>query len=230
MFNYKIINTNSVIISDASYSVIPFGHRCTSAIASRFANVRNVALPFDWTKYSFPRNIKKTLENNFVHFVPHVELGEFVNKYDIELAHFNPDVVEGINSYIRRVCAFAQIMDDHTQSKYFVYINEDFLYDPTYRNSQFIENMFNEMIELEAYLKQRYPAMNYGILYFDFIEHQIPKDSRIINIVLDTPQLYDTYVGSTDELLRFYSGWVLSKIFNTKLNPSGYDCNTLFNN
>ena len=230
MFDSEISNPNSIEISDINYSVIPFGHRCTSALACIFANVRHVSLPFDWTIPSLPKRIQSVLENDFEHFVPDVENGIFVNKYDIELAHFNPDVIEGIRSYNRRINAFTQIMEDSAKSKYFVYINEDFLYDPAYREPEFTDKTFKEMLELEEYLKQHYPGMNYAILYFDFKEHQIPQDSRIINIVLHTPQLYNTTELTPYEALRYYCGKVLTKIFNTVLTPPGYDFNTIFKN
>jgi hypothetical protein len=229
MFGHKFFNPNSIPVFSNSRA-IPFGHRCTSALACRFANVRTVALPFDWTFPSFPSRIKSALEGNFEHFVPHVENGVFINKYNIELTHFNPDTIEGIKSYLRRVDAFDAIMDDSGQSKSFVYINEDYLYDSSYRDEAFMDNLFNEMLELESYLKVRYPGMDYNILYFDFKVHDIPTDSRIINIVLSTPILYETADGSPYELLRHFCGGILAGVFETDLSVPGYDFATIFNN
>jgi hypothetical protein len=78
MFSHSIHNPNNFKISK-EYTVIPFGHRCSSALACRYANVRKCSLPFDWTIPSLPNKIKKVLENDFVDFIPDVRNGIFHN-------------------------------------------------------------------------------------------------------------------------------------------------------
>jgi hypothetical protein len=170
MFSYVLNNPKKYIIKNDSFT-IPFGHRCTSALACKYANIRNFSLPFDWTIPLFPNKIQKVLENNFKDFIPDVYNpdmdGRFYNKYGISLSHFNPDFTNGVDEYTRRIARFNDIIN---QSKkiYFVYINEDYLYDNSYRENEFNDTIFNEMLELEQFIKEKYVNIDYNILYFNF--------------------------------------------------------------
>ena len=150
MFSHYINNSNNLTINNNFYAV-PFGQRCTSALACKYANIRNFSLPFDWTIPLFPSKIKKVLEYDFYGFIPDVHNNHFDNIYDIGLAHFNPDIEKGVNEYKRRIDRFNYIMNDN-KKKYFVYINEDYLYDDNYRNDHFNDTIFNEMLDLEYFL------------------------------------------------------------------------------
>jgi hypothetical protein len=108
-----------------------------------------------------------------------------------------------------------------------VYINEDYFYDEKYRQNDFNDNIFNEMLELEKFIRNKYANIDYNILYFNFIEHNIPADSNIINIVLNSTNIYNN-TNSPYEELRNFCGKILSELFNTDLLP-GYDKN-VFNN
>jgi hypothetical protein len=68
MFSHVINNPNNFVIKN-DYNVIPFGHRCSSALACKFANIRKFSLPFDWNIPLFPNKIVKVLENNFNDFI-----------------------------------------------------------------------------------------------------------------------------------------------------------------
>lgn len=94
-----------------------------------------------------------------------------------------------------------------------------------YREKNFNDDIFSQMLELELYLKKKYPKINYTILYFNFFEHKIPKESNIINIVLNTNKIYNVPHGSPHEKFRVYCGKILSNIFKSKLNP-GYTSKT----
>ena len=92
MFSHIINNSNNFIINKNNYYVIPFGHRCSSALSCKYANIRSFSLPFDWAIPLFPSKIKKVLENNFNDFIPDVHNNIFKNKYDFSLAHFNSNI------------------------------------------------------------------------------------------------------------------------------------------
>ena len=124
-FKYNI-NPNIIINNTEDYYVIPFGHRCSSALAIKYASLRKMSLPFDWTIPVFPKKIKNVLENNFKDFIPDVHNNIFRNKYDFGLAHFNNNIDEGIKQYERRIERFKKIIKGDTKM-YFVYINEDYL-------------------------------------------------------------------------------------------------------
>ena len=222
MFSYRINNPNDLsIIPDAH--IIPFGHRCSSALVCKYASLRKFSLPFDWTIPAFPGKIRQIIENNFQDFIPDVRnhtdevLNNVLeNKYGIVLSHFNAHIEEGINEYNRRIERFNTIL---TESKklYFVYINEDFLYDPSYRNDSFNDQIFNEMRELEIFLKTKYPNIDYVILYFNFKQHDIPPSSNIINIVLHANEVFDSFYPYYVEQFRNYCGEVLAHMFHTDL-------------
>jgi hypothetical protein len=226
MFSHIINNPNNFIIKN-DYFVIPFGHRCSSALACKYANIRKFSLPFDWNFPLFPNKIQKILENNFDDFIPDVYNGIFNNKYDVLLAHFNPNINDGIEEYKRRIERFIDIINQ-PKKIYFVYINEDYFYNNSYREDEFNDTIFNEMLELEKFIKNKYVNIDYNILYFNFMHHNIPKNSNIINIILNTTVLYDEHDDSPYEELRDYCGEILADLFNTNLNL-GYNEET-FNN
>lgn len=226
MFSYIINNPNKFVIKN-DYDIIPFGHRCSSALACKYANIRKFSLPFDWNRTLFPNKIVKVLENDFNDFIPDVHNGIFHNKYGITLAHFNPNINNGVEEYKRRIDRFIDIINQ-PKKIYFVYINEDYLYDNSYRDNEFNDNIFNEMLELEKFITNKYINIDYNILYFNFKHHNIPNNSNIINIVLHTTNLYDTYINAPFEDLRNYCGKILSELFNTNL-ILGYNGN-VFNN
>lgn len=226
MFSHVINNPNNFVIKN-DYVVIPFGHRCSSALACKYANIRKFSLPFDWTIPLFPNKIQKVLENNFNDFIPDVHNGIFHNKYGFTLAHFNLNINNGIEEYKRRIDRFIDIIN-LPKKIYFVYINEDYLYDNSYREDEFNSNIFNEMLKLENFIKDRYINIDYNILYFNFKHHDIPTNSNIINIVLHTTNLYDTVCDAPYEDLRNYCGKILAELFNTNLTL-GYH-RDVFNN
>lgn len=224
MFSHRINSPKHFIIKK-DYHVIPFGHRCTSALACKYATIRMVSLPFDWCNPLYPKKIQRVIENNFEDFIPDVHNGIFTNKYEFTLTHFDADIANGVEQYKRRIDRFKQMMKE-SRTKYFVYINEDYLYDSGHREDAFNDKIFNEMLELEIFLKNHYPYMKYKVLYFNFKEHAIPADSNIINIVLSTTSpLYDTHDDAPYEELRKYCGKVLAELFNTSVLV-GYDFQT----
>jgi hypothetical protein len=226
MFSYVINNPNNFEIKN-DYVVIPFGHRCSTALACKYANIRNFSLPFDWTIPLFPNKIQKVLENNFNDYIPDVHNGIFHNKYDFLLAHFNSDINNGVEEYKRRIDRFIDIINQ-PKKIYFVYINEDYLYDNSYREDKFNHNIFNQMLELENFIKDKYINIDYNILYFNFKHHNIPTNSNIINIVLHSTKLYDTHDHAPYEDFRYYCGKILAELFNTNLTL-GYNI-SVFNN
>jgi len=228
MFSYTINNSNNLKITNHNYHVIPFGHRCGTAISCIYANIRKFALPFDWGIPWFPSTIHKVLQNNFdgiYDFTYHENSHNCINKtYNIGTQHFN-----NLNEYVikltRRVNRWNHILQDPSHHIYFVYINEDYLYDPNYRTNKFNEKNFKEMVELECFLKQKYINLDYTILYFNFVKHDIPINSKIINIVLQSEIIYDKSIDSPFEKLRIFCGEILSNLFHTDLNVNNYlDC------
>jgi hypothetical protein len=206
-----VINPNHFVIEKDSF-IIPFGIRCPSALVCKFASIRKCSLPFDWVMPLFPNIIQKILENNFENFIPDVHNSIFHNKYDITLTHFNQNIDAGIEEYTRRIERFNNIVN---QSKhiYFIFINEDYLYDEKYREDNFNNTMFDEMLELEQFMKKKYTTMNYHILYFNFKHHTVPADSNIINIELHTTTYGTNYI----EEFRLYCAQILAELFNSTL-------------
>jgi len=226
MFSYFLHNPNQFQI-DSNYNVVPFGHRCSSALVCKYASLRKFSLPFDWTIPLLPNKIQQVLENDFKDFIPDVHNNVFENKYNIILSHFNSDKEAGIEEYKRRIERFSSVMNDSTKI-YFVYINEDYLYDSEYRVDDFNDAIFSQMLDLETCIKTKYPNINYNILYFNFKQHEIPESSNIINIVLHANNIYDSFIPNYAEDFRNYCGEVLTKMFNTELQL-GYTHETFLN-
>lgn len=227
MFSHTLHNPNHFEIADKDYIVIPFGHRCTSALACKYASLRKVSLPFDWTMLTFPDKIHRVLDCDFEDFIPDVYNKKFINKYNLHLAHFNENVDVGVDEYRKRIDRFKRLIRSR-EKIYFVYINEDYLYDPNCRTIQFNDDMFKKMLDLETFLHATYANMDCNILYFNFVKHAVPDNSKIINIVLHTTELYNVTEGSPYQALRNYCGKVLALMFGTPL-IIGYN-NDTFNN
>ena len=68
-FSYKIYNPNNIIINTReNYHIVPFGHRCSSALVAKYASLRKCSLPFDWCRPLFPQNIPKLTILYFFNF------------------------------------------------------------------------------------------------------------------------------------------------------------------
>jgi hypothetical protein len=226
-FSCAINNPKDIVIKTEDYFAVPFGPRCTSALACKYADIRKFSLPFDWTHPLFPNKIQNVLENNFEDFIPDVHNGVFTNKYDFDLTHFNPNIDEGLQEYIRRIQRFIYIMNQ-PQKLYFIFMNEDYLSFEKYRQDELIDKIFNDMLELEKFIKEKYTGIDYNILYFDFKQHNIPEDSNIINFVCHSTRLYESENDSPFEFFRAYCGSILSKLFHTEMKL-GYSEKTFHN-
>ena len=226
MFSYRIHNPNNAEIQSDS-TVIPFGHRCSSALACKYANLRKCSLPFDWTRTCFPGKIQKVLEHNFHEFIPDVQKGVFRNKYEFDLAHFNSNRTQGVEEYKRRIARFNELITQ-PKKKYFVFINEDYLYDPKYRETEFVDTLFHEMVNLERFLREKYPEINYTIIYIDFKQHTIPSDSCILNAVLQSARFFNAHDSAPVEPFRNFCGTMLAELFKTPLSL-GYNTSVFYN-
>lgn len=203
---------------------IPLGSRCTSAIVCRFASLHEESLPFDWTIPLTPDKTLKILKNNFDEFIPeNIIQGESVRNdfYGINLAHFrsHKSVSEGVEKYKLRINRFKNMMNN-SRHKYFIYVNEDFLYNPLYRDCQFNSKKFDDILILENYLKERYPHLSFNILYFDFVKHEVDSRSFVIPFHVETEKLWDIATASNFSQFRLYIGRVLSNIFSSTFNAN----------
>lgn len=223
MFSYEIYNPNNFVIEN-DYYIIPFGHRCSSALACIHASLRKFSLPFDWGIF-FPKVIKNILENNFTGFTDftYLEAGGISNNiYGFTSGHFSSNHDENVETFERRINRFNYILNQ-PKKIYFVYINEDYLYNNNYREDKFNDKNFKEMLELENFIKNKYKNVDYYILYFNFKRHNIPVDSKIINIVLYSANFYDNENSSSFLEFRKYCGKILLELFNKKTLLSDFD-------
>ena len=151
MFSYKINNPNNFIIKYDNCYIIPIGHRCATSLACIYAKIRNFSLPFDWGIPWYPKTVQKILENDFKDFCNFKchENGYIHNPtYHFGSSHFNKDINILVDSYNRRIKRFNNIINE-PKKKYFIYINEDFLYNKTHREDIHCDKVFNELLELE---------------------------------------------------------------------------------
>lgn len=222
MFTHNIQNPNNINIDTQNFHAIPFGHRCTSAMACTYASIRHFSLPFDWTIPSLPNKIQDVLADDFANFIPDVTditSGKPVTtKYGIGLAHFNLNIVEGVGQYKRRVERFRKIITEKEKFLAFIYMNEDYLHSPYYRNEK---KIFDDMVKLEKFMREKYELKNYTILFFGFESHNIPSDSNIIIIHLTSEQFYPSEDSTPLTIFRPYCGKILSEIFGSLYHPVG---------
>jgi hypothetical protein len=132
--------------------------------------------------------------------------------------HFNENIDVGIETYKRRIERLKEILNT-SDTKYYVYINEDYIYNINYRKKDFNEKLFTDMIELEKTLIEKYNNSNFKILYFDFVEHKKEKDSNIIQIILETEFLCLESEAPVNDF-RKYCGKILSDMFNTEFTTN----------
>ena len=136
MFSHKINNPNNYSI-DSNYYVIPFGIRCATAIACKSANLRKFSLPFDWGLYWFPKTINKILKNDFDGFCEFEPDGKIIKniKYNFYSSHFGDNIKELSVKYKRSITRFNNILNEN-KNIYFVYINEDYMYNGKFREEK----------------------------------------------------------------------------------------------
>jgi hypothetical protein len=217
-FDIEIHNPNKFIITRSNYYIVPIGTRCPSAIACKLANIRKFSLPFDWV-FSDPSKIQKVLENNFEDFLPKAFDFFYRNKYDILFPKFGIDFDIGKDGYIRRANRLNKILNSNKKI-YFIFTNEDYLYDPKYREKNFDSKMFEGLLNLELFLINKYKNINFNILCFDFIKRELPEYSKIINFIIKPTEFLDSFqeFRSNQHDFRIYCGVILSKIFKSKFN------------
>lgn len=220
MFSYTINNPNNLVINNNNFHAIPIGYRCSTAIACKYAKIRNFSLPFDWGIPWNPTKIQTILENDFQNFCNFESINNsniMYNKtYDFQSGHFTNENNVLNETFHRRIDRFNNIMNESTK-KYFIHINEDFIYSTYHKTYEFCNNIFNELLEFEDFIKKKYTNIEYNILYFDFNKHNIPKNSNIINIVLNSNVIYNTVHESPYEEFRMYCGQILSELFYTNV-------------
>jgi disulfide oxidoreductase YuzD len=73
------------------------------------------------------------------------------------------------------------------------------------------------MLCLEKFLKKKYINLDFNILYFNFNKHEIPSDSNIINIILNSKIFYNKHDDAPVNEFRRFCGKILSEIFNVNI-------------
>ena len=154
--------------------------------------------------------------------------GLFENQFGIHLVHFNSNLYAGVEEYKRRIERFVDIVN-RPNKIYFVFIHEDYLYIDAYRNEEFNNALFNDMLDLEKYIKEKYIHIDYTILYLDFKHHPIPPNSKIFNIVLQSNTFFNREEDAPLNDFRKFCGQVLVDLFNTKLVNDALNENIFIN-
>jgi hypothetical protein len=225
-FTHSLTNPNDLIIAKDDFHCVPFGNSCSSALACKYAGIRNASLPLDWAARTTPRKIQEVLESDFSDFIPDVHNNIFVNKYDLSLPHFNPILDDGIKETGRRIRRLLDILRSTTKI-YFVYVNDAYLVNDNYRQSHYTDTFFREMVDLELFLKKRFLSINFSILFFDFTNHSLPEGSNIVEFVIRPSQLYDSDSMFAAEALRKYIGHTLADLFDARFK-SGFSVDDFY--
>jgi hypothetical protein len=200
----------------------PIGHKCSSALSANIAGIRHFSLPLDWCEHLFPKKLIRVFENNFEDFLPD-KLEELVrentsnvfyykNKYDIHICHIDINKQdEIIRAYKRRVLRAIELLSG-TGNICFLYINEAYLWDRDFRSEEFNKKTFDELVELDTYIKTKYPTINYKILFIDFVKHKVPIESNIVMITVKSRALYDVHLDDPVNEFRNYCAKIIKMI------------------
>jgi hypothetical protein len=216
MFSSDIITER---ISNENAVFFPIGHKCSSAMALKNAGMRHLSLPFDWCEHLFPKKVIEIFEDNFEKFIPDAEddlvcvntaYGYYhKNEYDVHVCHIDIDIIaETIASYKRRILRAIDLLNG-TKTLLFLYVNEGYLWNKEFRNEDFNKNTFEELVELDTYIKKRYPQLKYKILFIDFVKHDVPETSNIVNMVIQSTDLYDVHIDSVVADFRIHCSKLL---------------------
>jgi len=219
MFSHRLDSSFNLV---KNYNVVPIGFRCPAAMACNYAKLRTISLPFDWASPLNPAKTKKVLETNFVDFLPSDISNnimydknnnpELKNKYGFILCHFNKNIDEGVNEYKRRINRLKDILKEDKKI-YFVFINQDYLNNPVFRNEKANEDKYIEMLDLSKTIKKLYDKMDFDILYFDFVKHKKIENSNIVQITISTDKYFLNEEESTFNEFRIYCGEILKELF-----------------
>ncbi len=214
MFSHVINNPNNVELDIKDVNVIPIGYQCGAALACKYANIRKLSLPFDWLYPLTPNKIRSVLENNFDNFIPDIKNGINYNAYDIKFIHFNHNIDVGIEDLKRRIIRIQHMLNSNKKI-YFIYVQDEYYFNSKHRNKEFDDNLFQEFLDFEYFIRNKYQNINYNILYINFNKHNIPMNSNIIEFVVTTDIFYDG--DHTQKIFDFreYCGIILSEIFKT---------------
>jgi hypothetical protein len=183
--------------------------------------MRNFSLPFDWCEHVFPKKVINIFENNFENFIPDtfdILVREnsggyyYKNKYDINICHIDIKKTEDIiAAYKRRVLRAIDILNGD-KNVCFLYVNEGYLWNKDFRVEEVNKETFEELIELDNYIKIKYPNLNYKIIFIDFVKHEVPPESNIVSMVVKAPKLYDEHIDSVVNDFRLHCSKLLNAI------------------
>ena len=205
----------SISIKDAVF--FPIGHKCSSAMALNVVGMRHFSLPFDWCEHLFPKKVIEIFEDNFEKFIPDDDLvcvntdwGYYhKNKYDVHISHIDiGKIAETIASYKRRILRAIDLLNG-TKTLLFLYINEGYLWNKDFRDEDFNKKTFEELVELDTYIKTRYPELKYKILFIDFVKHDVPPTSNIVNMIVKSTHLYDVHIDNIVSEFRIHCSKLL---------------------
>ena len=200
------------------------GHKCSSAIAARTAGLRSFALPFDWCEHVFPQKVINVLENNFEDFIPDTfdnllvpeekeNICYYKNKYDIHICHIDSTKTEEIiAAYKRRILRAIDVLNG-TQNVCFLYANEGYLWNKDFRYEDFNKQTFAELVAFDTYIKTKYPQLKYKIVFIDFVKHDVPAQSNIVNMVVHSTEVYDVHIDGVVNDFRIHCAKLLNAIF-----------------
>lgn len=158
---------------------ISIGSDCYNTITLKNNKVRNVSLPFDWiVTYN---GISKILKNNFKNYFDNVKLDDtkenflFNKEYNILFIHNTfPDDIEQLN---RRIIRFNDILSNNNQVIFIRKSHANHHHDEIkiYFDCN-IKNDIEDCNELDNYLQQQYPNLNYIIIIILICEKCFDKN------------------------------------------------------
>ena len=143
--------------------IIPIGVDCGMALFCRKYNLRNTALPFDWTvSYN---GVSKCINDNFKYFTE--PLDNRINNYDIYFHHdFQNEINDDKEKYNRRIKRLIDTLETNTIDE-IVFCRKGHACHHHYEHNGKYFNITNDIEDaekLDTLLSNKYPLLKYKII------------------------------------------------------------------
>jgi hypothetical protein len=184
--DYFISKTN-ICIDDTYDIIIPFGLRCSNALALVKLEYRKYSLPFDYIHINNIKNLFECLTDDFKNFLVKNPNDNTLNLYNMQLGiehlflNFYDIKNENYLLLNKRIKRFYEILNSNKKIC-FIFSNEDYFYSESFRNNN---QDFEYLIKIQNLLKTRYPNLHFNIININGVEKTNYENIKSIHVKLN---------------------------------------------
>jgi hypothetical protein len=184
--DYFISKTN--INTNNDYDIIiPFGIRCSNALALVKLEYRKYSLPFDYIHINDTKNLFDCLDTDFKNFLEKHPDDNTLNLYNMQIGvkHLFPNFYDKNNNnhllLKKRIKRFYEILNSHKKIC-FIFSNEDYFYSEKYRNNN---EDFEYFVKIQNLLKKKYSNLQFDIITINGYESSNFQNIKSIYVKLN---------------------------------------------